>query len=252
MNEYLAGGRDNVIYRKENCVFRPSGEWTRYVHKYLKYLHDSGFKKVPYPFGIDQKGIECLSFVEGTIFNGILPEEARSDEALISVAETLREFHDKGNEYVKCLDGNETWMLPKREPIETLCHGDFAPYNIALTGSEVVGIIDFDTLHPGPRLWDIAYALYRWIPMMAPSNPENFGSEEDKHRRLRLFMDSYEVYSSSDNVEILKWIGNRLEFLINYMKEEAAKGNETFQKHIEAGHLMQYIIDLEYIRAFKY
>ncbi len=34
---------------------------------------------------------------------------------------------------------------------------DFAPYNITFVDGCVHGIIDFDTLHPGPRIWDVAY-----------------------------------------------------------------------------------------------
>jgi len=28
-----------------------------------------------------------------------------------------------------------------------------------------VALIDFDTAHPGPRIWDVAYAAYRFVPL---------------------------------------------------------------------------------------
>lgn len=59
-------------------------------------------------------------------------------------------------------------MLSAVNPIEVMCHGDFAPYNVVLNGSDAVGIIDFDTLHPGSRLSDVAYAVYRWAPLKIP------------------------------------------------------------------------------------
>ena len=37
-------------------------------------------------------------------------------------------------------------MLPKQLPVEVMCHGDFAPYNITFVDGCVHGIIDFDTL----------------------------------------------------------------------------------------------------------
>jgi hypothetical protein len=250
MNQYLEGGRENTIYKYQDCVYRPSGEWSKHVHAFLIYLHEKGFNKVPYPYGIDQDGNERLSYVDGIIYNGLLPENVMSDQALKAVALIMKGYHDLGAEYIQKLGGDEKWMLPKREPVETMCHGDFAPYNIAMDNKKVHGIIDFDTLHPGPRIWDIAYALYRWIPLMSPSNPENFGTKEDKLRRLKLFELSYgtEYFIGYD---MIVWISDRLEFLINYMKSEAKKGNPTFIKHIEEGHLDQYLVDLEYIKVLK-
>ena len=41
------------------------------------------------------------------------------------------------------------WQLSGRYPIEVICHGDYAPYNVVLNGKQAVGIVDFDTAHPG-------------------------------------------------------------------------------------------------------
>lgn len=248
MNEFLEGGRGG-IYREDNYVFRPAEIWTEYVHLYLKYLHSKGFNKVPFPFGIDKDGIEKISYVEGNVYNELLPEEVKSDEALISFCTLMKQFHDIGEEYIHKLTGNEQWMLPIRTPVETMCHGDLAPYNIVFKGKKITGIIDFDTLHPGPRLWDISYALYRWIPLMSPDNPENFGSEDDKHRRLSLFTKTY-VLNDRDNKEIIKYVIQRIEYLVSFMEREAEKGNLTFKQYIEDGHLSQYRTDLSYIKLY--
>ena len=131
MYEYLEGGR-NDIYKLDQCVYRPAEIWTEYGHHFLKYLHSNGFDKVPYPMGIDQEGIERLTFVEGIVYYGMLPEEVKSDEALISFCTLMKQFHDIGEKYVETLTGQEVWMLPARMPIETMCHGDFAPYNTVM------------------------------------------------------------------------------------------------------------------------
>ena len=196
MDELLEGGRE-AIYREGNYVLRPAQPWTEHVHRFLKYLHSKGFDKAPYPIQIDRDGTEKLSYVEGNVYNELLPDEVRSDAALISFCYLMKQFHDIGEEYIETLTGKEAWMLPLRTPIETMCHGDLAPYNIAMEGTKAVGMIDFDTLHPGPRLWDIGYSLYRWIPLMSPDNPENFGSEADKRRRLQLFLHTYGLKDSN-------------------------------------------------------
>jgi len=246
VDEFLKGGRGN-IYRNKNIVYRPAEKWSKDIHQFLKYLHNNGFDKVPYPYGIDINNQEKVSYIEGDVYNDILPKEIRSDETLISFCRLIKEFHDLGEEYIKLLTGNEKWMLPICTPIETMCHGDLAPYNIVMKDNEAIGIIDFDTLHPGSRMWDIAYSLYRWIPLMSDDNPENFGSEDDKLRRLKLFSETYGL-KVSDDKELFSCVIKRLENLINYMVGEAEKGNIVFEKHIEEGHLTQYYEDVEYIK----
>ncbi|NCA99857.1 MAG: aminoglycoside phosphotransferase family protein [Clostridia bacterium] len=246
MAERLVGGRENIMRDLER-VYRPSHEGSICVHDFLRYLHSCGFNSVPFPFGINEIGQEEVSFVEGTVFNGALSQDARSDETLIAFAQYIRRFHDFGAEYIEHLSGDEKWMLPVQTKIETMCHGDLAPYNTVLSGQSIVGLIDFDTLHPGSRLWDLSYALYRWIPLMSDDNPGNFGSRSDKSRRIELFLDAYgtDVVSRED---VFKWVIRRVEYLVVFMSQEAADGDETFKQHIEDGHLKGYLDDLIYIR----
>lgn len=246
MAERLVGGREN-IKRDLERVYRPSHKWSIYVHDFLRYLHGCGFNSVPFPFGMNETGQEEVSFVEGTVFNGELSQDARSDEALIAFAQYIRRFHDFGAEYMDHLSGDEKWMLPVQTKIETMCHGDLAPYNTVFSGQSIVGLIDFDTLHPGSRLWDLSYALYRWIPLMSDDNPENFGSTSDKLRRIELFFDAYgtDVVNRED---VFNWVIRRVEYLVVFMNQEADGGDATFRQHIEDGHLKGYMDDLVYIR----
>lgn len=246
MADRLDGGRDN-IFRDQNIVFRPSHEWTTNVHDFLRFLHNRGLSKVPYPHGIDNDGQEMVSFVEGDVFNKMLPREVRSDETLKSFAAFIRIFHDLGAEYIQHLKGTENWMLSVQTDVETMCHGDLAPYNNVLQGSSVVGLIDFDTLHPGSRMWDIGYALYRWIPLMSDKNPENFGSHIDKARRIELFLNAYGMDSVARE-ELFDMIIRRLEYLVFFMKQKADQGDSNFRQNILDGHLKSYLDDIEYIR----
>lgn len=247
MAEALSGGRDK-IFRDKELVYRPANEWTRDVHAFLKFLHKNNFNKVPYPYEINEEGQEVVSYVDGKVHNGLLPMEAKSDKALISFAKLLREFHDLGEGYISNLSGKEQWMLPVQTHIETMCHGDLGPYNVTFKGNQVTGLIDFDTLHPGSRLWDIAYALYRWVPLMADRNPENFGSLKDKEKRLDLFINSYGSELIAKD-QVLDCVVRRLDYLVEFMKTEANKGDETFKKNIEEGHLEGYLIDIDYIKG---
>lgn len=155
--EILSGGREGKIYKESERVIRPANEWTPDVHSFLRYLYENNFKNIPIPCKITEDGKEVVSFVAGDVYNYPLPELLLRDETLVSVAKMLRRYHDVGEQYIQKLTGREKWMLPAVYPIEVMCHGDFAPYNVTILDGNVWGMIDFDTLHPGPRIWDVAY-----------------------------------------------------------------------------------------------
>ncbi|MBO7424579.1 MAG: aminoglycoside phosphotransferase family protein [Clostridiales bacterium] len=243
--EILEGGRMGKIIREGDKIIRPANEWTEEVHKFLSFLKENGLENIPTPLGIAD-GVETVSFVEGTVCNDGLTDELRTDEVLVEVAKLLRKFHDLSEQYVKTLTGKETWMLQKQLPVQILCHGDFAPYNITFVDGHPSGIIDFDTVHPGPRVWDIAYAVYRWVPFVAPSNPDCKDNMNEQLRKMKLFADAYDM-NAADRNQLGYMMISRLEALVKYMNEQAAKGNEDVKKNIEAGHLDIYKADIQFL-----
>ena len=244
--EYLDGGRSNQIARVGAEVHRPAGEWTPYIHAVLNHVRSQGFLGAPEPLGYDSEGGEIVSYIAGEVCNYPLTAAAKSREALISAAELLLAYHDATTSFLPSLKWDEVWMLPAREPIEVICHGDFAPYNVVLQGNRAVAIIDFDTAHPGPRAWDIAYALYRWAPLTHPGNPDGFGTESDKLKRSRLFCDVYGL-SEAGREGLITIVIDRLQFLVTFMHSEADAGNETFKANIADGHHLAYLADIDYL-----
>lgn len=194
--------------------------------------------------------METVSFVDGTVYNDSLPKEILKDDILIEVAKLLRRYHDMSEKYVQRLTGKEVWMLPKRLPVEVMCHGDFAPYNITFVDECVYGIIDFDTLHPGPRIWDVAYAVYRWIPFVSPTNPDYYFNLNEQIRRLKLFVDTYDL-KNDERQQLPNMIIDRISSLVAYMSNEAESGNEDVRKNIEDGHLNLYLDDIQYIKEYQ-
>ena len=244
--QILFGGREGKILREEEYVVRPGNPWTAHVHAFLRFLHEKGFTCVPRPEGVRPDGREVLSFVPGTVHNDGLPDEIMTDEVLVQVAQLMKRYHTLGEEYVQQLSGDECWMLPSRVPAEVMCHGDFAPYNMTFVDGAVHGVIDFDTLHPGPRLWDIAYAVYRWIPFVAPTNPDYRCALPEQLRRLALFAEAYGL-SPADRRLLPAMMVQRLQALADYMRAQADGGNEDVQRNIEDGHLALYLTDIAYM-----
>jgi Ser/Thr protein kinase RdoA (MazF antagonist) len=136
------------------------------------------------------------------------------------------------------------WQATTRKPIEVICHGDFAPYNCVFDEGKLVGVIDFDHAHPGPRLWDIAYAIYRFAPTTAPSNMEGFGACADQARRVRLFC---EAYGLLDRSQVVTTLIQRVQFMADMLLAGAAQGDARMQANIAAGHLSIYRTDAAYL-----
>ena len=244
--EYLTGGRENQIARAGQRLYRPAGFWSPAVHLLLAHVRRQGFDQVPEPIGFTGDGREIVTFIAGEVSNYPLSEAAASREALVSAARLLRAYHDASASFCTRAAGL-SWMLPPQEPAEVVCHGDFAPYNVVLKGNTAVAIIDFDTAHPGPRIWDIAYGLYRWVPLHNPQNQDTLVSLEAQIQRAKLFCDAYDL-ANHNRAAIVDTAITRLQALIDFMHQEAARGSSTFQAHLAAGHHLIYRDDMAFLR----
>ena len=248
--EYLSGGRDNKIARFDDSVHRPSGFWSQSVHELLHHVRHQGFGGAPLPLGFDGDGNEIVTYQPGHVSNYPLSEAAASQQALTSAAKLLRAYHDATVSFLANDMTSYSWFLPPRSPAEVICHGDYAPYNVVLKGNEAVAIIDFDTAHPAPRVWDIAYALYRWAPFTNPTNSDGFGTISEQTQRARLFCEVYGL-SAAQRRQLPGLAIERLEALINFMESEAKSGNEAFQANIKDGHHLIYLADMAYLKQHQ-
>lgn len=117
-----------------NQVYRPAGYWTENVHKLLNYLHAYNFKIVPKPLELNTATKqEILSYLPGKVYHDFSSDASRSDEFLISSAQLLRKYHDVTSKFILENDlSNSKWQLTTQEPVEVICHNDFAPYNIVV------------------------------------------------------------------------------------------------------------------------
>jgi aminoglycoside phosphotransferase (APT) family kinase protein len=118
---------------------------------------------------------------------------------------------------------------------------------VVLDGNPAVAIIDFDTAHPAPRNWDIAYALYRWAPLTSPENEDGFGNKQEKMDRARLFCKAYGL-PKAEWVGLIDVVIARLQVLVDFMRVEADAGNEVFQANLAEGHHLLYLQDIAYLR----
>lgn len=248
--EELTGGRKGAIYSDGEAVYRPLQPWSSSVHLLLNHLNDNNVSEVPKLLAVidDQ---EVLSYVVGDTYNYPLSGPIATMEALDSAAQLLRKIHDATKLFLTQEDVVELhWMLGPREPFEVICHGDFTPYNVALTRNTVSGVFDFDTAHPAPRIWDLAYSIYCWAPFKTDP-ADRLGSLNGQISRAKRFCDSYGV-TMTDKENMVDAMVERLEALVDFMRAEAAKGHEQFTNDIEQGHINAYLKDIEYLTVNKF
>ena len=239
----MAGGV-NEVTRIGATIRRPIGAWTPTVHALLVYLAEVGFAGAPRAYGIDEQGREILDFVDGDVPDYPLPAYAVSDDAVSAAGEMLRVFHDATADFVSPPDA--VWYFPIREPVEVICHGDTAPYNMVFRNGRPAALIDFDTAHPGPRVWDLAYSAYRFAPLSAPSNAEFHLPVAEQARRLRILADAYQL-GAEERLLLPDTAVARLHHLVTHIREQAAAGNVAFASHLSEGHDMIYLADAAHI-----
>lgn len=236
----LTGGGINRVVRIGDEVHRPSAPWSPAMRELLTVLHAARLP-VPRFLGVDDSGRDVLDYLPGDVTHYPIPIPARSEEALVDVARTLRRFHDAS---VPLVRRDLPWQLPPLPRPEVVVHGDFAPYNLVFSGSTLVGIIDVDYARPGPRTYDIASALYGFAPLTV--SDEGWGSVPERADRVRIFCEAYGL-DPAGTVDALHAVVPRLAWIVSHMREAAAAGHEAFARHLADGHAEHYEADIRWV-----
>jgi aminoglycoside phosphotransferase (APT) family kinase protein len=196
----LAGGRiTEGVVRVGDTVRRPTKANSPFARDLLSYLEAQDFDGAPRFLGVDERGRQVFSYLEGDVpaeLDAELP-----DEALVEAARLIRRFHDATAG--SALAGEH----------ETVCHCDLSPCNFVFRDERPVAIIDFDAAAPGSRLEDLGYAIFLWL---------NLGTDgprpDEQARRISAFCSAYGsaadsqvttaiVQAVADNIERLKQEG---------------------------------------------
>jgi len=243
MNDYnkLTGGNLTNVYKKDNTIIRSQGPYSTTIHRLLLHLETVGFDACPRFIGIDQNNNEILSFVEGNSLSNY-PKGVDKKihlEGIRRLALLMHSFHNATSRFVTTKD--DIWMLSYQGNLkkEVICHNDIAPYNVTFVDNLPYGLIDFDTCCPAPRIWDIVYALYRFIPMT-----DDTIHNEYKKLCCEIFFKHYGIKQPEDLFLIMM---ERLQYLADTILNKAIQGNVAFQKMLEEGHRDLYIKEISYI-----
>jgi aminoglycoside phosphotransferase (APT) family kinase protein len=170
----LTGGQQTPgVVRIGATVRRPMGSNAPFVHELLRYLQEVGFDGAPRLLGVDERGREVLSFVEGEVphdHGGYGPSEVR----LTRAAALIRRFHDVTADSSLTADA------------EIVAHNELGPHNTVFAGDEPVAFIDWDDAAPGTRLFDLSNAVWSFANV-----GEGGGPVGEQARLIRLMCDAY-------------------------------------------------------------
>jgi hypothetical protein len=192
-----------------------------------------------------EDGREILSFVAGEVPLYPLPAWVWADSALEDAARHLRALHDASIGFA--LSGG-IWQVPVHEPVEVICHNDFAPHNLAFQSGRVVGAIDFDTSSQGPRIWDLAYLATRMVPLTSV-HPVGAPPESQRQCRVQLMLDAYG--SGEDWQEVVRVAIIRLHDLAGFSLLKAAELDKPSLREDAAGYERDAIYLERVLAAFR-
>lgn len=221
--EALSGGVSADVVRSGETVRRAATPASTVIQAFLTELIERGCTHVQRPLGFDDQGREVWSFVEGRAGHPPITADLASDEALADAGATIRRLHDLSVGFRA--DGWSPAAADASGIAEVICHNDLAPFNLIFHGRRVAAVIDWDGAAPGRRVWDLAYAAWRLVPLHRPAYAEPLGwpAGLDRADRLAIFADAYGM-SRADRASLLDVVRERQELNVRGMRELAARG----------------------------
>jgi len=235
-------GNISAVVRVGDTVRRAAGPWTPAVHALLRHLEAHGFDAAPRALGRDQAGREILSYLPGNTAPASL-QGIDSDDVLSAIARLTRRYHDAVANFIAPADAAWQFTVGAPRVGDVICHNDIGPWNIVFDGTCLRALIDWDFAAPAPREWDIAYALWRCVPLY---DGAEFGGPKAQARRIKLFCNTYGL---ADQRGLLDTIERRQQVLHDTLVEWGQAGVPGFAEMLRDGHADGIRNDIAYLRA---
>jgi hypothetical protein len=123
---------------------------------------------------------------------------------------------------------------------------------VVARGGEPVGLIDWDLAAPAPRAWDVAYALWRFVPLYEnaafASRHGDFGTPAEQGRRARVLCDAYGLVDRSGLMDL---VIRRIQVSHDTLVALAAEGVPAYVQMLRGGHAASTPSNLAYLRRYR-
>lgn len=236
VEEPLDGGNAGGAVRVGDTVRRPAGAWTPSVQALLAHLAANGFAGSPRPLGVDARGREVLTFLEGETVGSAVPWPGwvHAEPTLAQVARWMRGYHAAVADFTA--PAGAVWRMGGRQaPGRIIGHNDAAPYNAVWRQGRLAGFIDWDMAGPVTPAWDLAFAAFSWVPLHARHvvAREGFAGFAARPRRLRLFLAEYGWTGTLP--AFLDVVAVRIRAHVTTLRALAAAGDPLFARIVSQG-----------------
>ena len=234
--ERLEGGYIDGAVRVGDTVRRLAGPWTPAVHALLAHLADAGFTGAPRPLGLDERGREVLTFLEGEAVGRRKPRPAwvYAEDTLDQVARWMRACHRAAADFVPppgaVWRAGGTWS-----PGLIVVHNDATIHNAAWHQGRLTGFFDWDFAGPATPAWDLAITAFSWVPLHARwfAAAEGFTDFAARPRRLDRFLGIYGWPAATG--DFLDVVEARITAHADGIRDLAAAGDEPFARLLNDG-----------------
>jgi hypothetical protein len=223
----LLGGTANrgQVHRVGDTVRRPLRATSTATHALLRHLEDVGFDGAPRVLGVDDAGREVLSYVPGHALTAPAPAWGLTDDALRSVGQLLRRFHDATAAFDPA---PYHWSHPAPAPFDGrgIAHNDPNLDNVVFRAGRAVALIDFDLASPGSPVWDVAAAARLWAPLRDPVDTTDLRRGRELER-TRILLDAYGL-DADGRAAFVQALRDSHTWMIGVVRDGAAHGVPGF------------------------
>ena len=222
----MPGGTANrgLVERAGNTVRRPVAPCGTATHALLAHLAAVGFDGAPRLLAADAM-TETLTYIDGRAAVPPLPDEMLTDQALASVAELLRRYHQAAASFDPA---GYRWprRVPARFTTGLVSHNDVHPANLIFRDGVATALIDFDWAGPGSVIWDLAAAARHWSPLCDERDVAD-SRQGQALRRFRLLLDAYGL-SLAQRREVAEAILDNHDWCCAIITDAASAGHPGF------------------------
>ena len=223
------------VVRVGDTVRKPAGFWTPAVDALLTHVRRAGFTGAPRPLGRDDQGRQVLEYVPGPM----AMDQPQLDEAgLHRVGQLIRSLHDASADFLPPPGARWNVVIPP-DRADLVCHHDLAPWNL-VTGADRWVFIDWDGAGPGSRLWDLAYAMKGFVPLVSGGDPVADAP------RLRALADGYRL-STGQRAELPPLISAHTRGMADLLDNGARTGTQPWARLHAEGHGEHWTAAADYI-----